>query len=55
MLPEGVLHWFLTLGDRQAAGVPFDQIWEELERLGLHDALAEWHETVGQVNGIRMS
>ena len=53
MLPEGVLDWFLTLGDGQAAGVPFDETWEELDRLGLNDALADWRDAAQRANGVR--
>ena len=53
MLPEGVRDWFLTLGEAQAAGVPFDEAREELERLGLNDALADWRDAAQRANGVR--
>ena len=43
-LPNGVKDWFLTIGEFQAEGVPFDEAWAELTKLGLVDELANWHD-----------
>jgi hypothetical protein len=43
-LPDGVKDWFLTIGEFQAEGAPFDEAWAELTKLGLVDELANWHD-----------
>ena len=52
LLPNDVREWFWALGQAQAAGVPFHEARDELEKLGLNAALAEWREAVKKANGV---
>lgn len=43
-LPDGVKDWWLTLGEFQAEGLPFEEAWKGLEKAGLVAEFSNWHD-----------